>query len=63
MNERPERAVDGESLFETSRQIKIAFGDIWNPSHTPTWDEITWRERDAWQAQADEINESRRGTP
>lgn len=62
-----ERATDGRSLYEASRSFGrlatigkyLLEGDPWDRE----WDALPWDEKDHWEAQADELNEARRGTP
>lgn len=67
MEEVKERATDGRSLYEATRPfghlVPIADyllnGSPWDRE----WEDLPWDEKDHWEAQADELNESRRGTP
>lgn len=62
-----ERATDGRSLYEATRSLSQAFpmSSSWliDPPYPKEWDELPWDEKDSWEAKADELNESRRGTP
>lgn len=51
-----ERALTGKQLFEAS--LVYGFSES-----EPQWDELSWDKKDEYQAQADEINEARKGTP
>lgn len=62
----PEKAVTGETLYEATRSIAnlIPVGEqILSGDQGRAWAELPWSEQDKWEAQADEINEARRGTP
>ena len=67
MLEAKEKATDGRSLYDATRGFArlatigkyLLEGDPWDRE----WDELPWDEKDHWEAQADELNESRRGAP
>lgn len=52
----PERITDGRSLFE----ITATYAEAVQIPSTLSWEELPWNDQDAWEARADEINESRR---
>lgn len=51
-----EPALDGKDLYETT--VSLAW--VYDGNVGRSWEQLTWNERDAWEARADEINESRR---
>jgi hypothetical protein len=46
-----------DNLYETARELSMLYLDY----YLPPWDELSWAERDGWQARADELNEARYG--
>lgn len=51
-----ERAVSGRVLYEAT----VDAAAQWTKAFHTSWDDLTWSERDEWEAKADELNESRR---
>ena len=51
-----EPALDGKDLYETT----VLIAQVYDDGPGRSWDELTWKERDAWEARADELNEARR---
>ncbi len=44
-----------EPMYETARDLSMQYLDY----YMPPWDELSWADKDEWQARADELNEAR----
>lgn len=55
---KPEKALDGKTLYEATMDAYGGSCDIGLPALS--WENLTWNEKDNWQAKADELNEARR---